>query len=126
VPLAAAPARTAIGIDPALAGAAADAPAAARPASPFGDAGFLRVTTRGGSARVRVDGRGYGFTPLVLRLDSGRHAVTVEGAGDAFLPLQVTVDVAPGDTAAAVFTAPSWGRPPVETAPATDSAAPGS
>ncbi|MFL5574511.1 MAG: protein kinase domain-containing protein [Gemmatimonadaceae bacterium] len=110
------PARTAIGLDPALAGSAASAPAP-RPAPPFDDAGFLRVITRGGSARVRVDGRGYGFTPLVLRVDPGPHAVTVEGAGDAFLPLQVRVDIASGDTAAAVFTAPGWGRSRPEAAP---------
>ena len=83
--------------------------------------GFLHVTTRGGSARVRVDGQRYGFTPLVLKVEAGRHVVTVEGAGDAFLPLQLTVDVSPADTTAAVFTAPSFTRPRPAAAP-TDSA----
>jgi hypothetical protein len=73
--------------------------------------GYLRVVTRGGSARVRVDGRRYGFTPQLLKVDGGRHIVTVEGAGDAVLPSQLTVDVKSDDTTSAVFSAPGASRP---------------
>ena len=64
--------------------------------------------SRGGSARARVDGRSYGFTPVVVRVAPGSHAVSVEGAGDAFLPSQLSLDVVGGDTANAVFTARGW------------------
>jgi hypothetical protein len=74
--------------------------------------------TRGGSARVRVDGRRYGFTPQLLKLDGGRHIVTVEGAGDAFLPSQLTVDVRANDTTSAVFSAPGAGGARPDSVPA--------
>ena len=116
--------RAPIGLDPAMVGTstvAATGAGAGHTLSAEDGPGFLHVTTRGGSARVRVDGQRYGFTPLVLKVEAGRHVVTVEGAGDAFLPLQLTVDVSPADTTAAVFTAPSFTRPRPAAAP-TDSA----
>ncbi|HET7457329.1 MAG TPA: serine/threonine-protein kinase, partial [Gemmatimonadaceae bacterium] len=132
------PQRAPIGLDPALLGHALGpdgAPVRGRTGAGVDDVGYLRIVTRGGSARVRIDGRGgFGFTPLVVRLDPGPHSVTVEGAGDAFLPSQLAVDVAGGDTASAVFTARGWSTPaptqqvdsassaPAATPPASDSA----
>jgi hypothetical protein len=69
---------------------------------------FIRVVTRGGSARARIDGRTLGFTPYVARVEPGMHYVSVEGAGDTFLPTQHAIDAAEGDTTDAVFTAPGW------------------
>ena len=107
--------RAPIGIDPALAGhlagAATDGGALPRGINGADDAGYLRVVTRGGSARARVDGRSFGFTPLVVRLGPGPDTVTVVGAGDAFLQSQLSVDVVGGDTASAVFTARGGGVP---------------
>ena len=108
--------RAPIGFDPALVSdstllATRQAPAA------YGGDGYVRVVTQGGSARVRVDGRRFGFSPQLLRLDAGRHVVTVEGGGDAFLPSQLTVDVTAGDTASAVFSAPALARPRADSAP---------
>ena len=71
------------------------------------ETGWLRVITQGGSARVRMDGRTFGFTPQFLRVEPGEHVVTVEGAGDTFFPSQVIVSVTAGDTSSAVFSTPS-------------------
>jgi hypothetical protein len=77
-----------------------------RSSAPSGDApGYIRILARGGAAKVRVDGRTYGFSPQVVRVDPGAHVVSLEGSGDAFLPAQITVTAAPYDTLAAVFTA---------------------
>ena len=71
------------------------------------ETGWLRVITQGGSARVRMDGRTFGFTPQFLRVEPGEHVVTVEGAGDTFFPSQVIVSVTAGDTSSAVFSTAS-------------------
>ena len=67
--------------------------------------GFVRVVARGGTARVRVDGRMYGFSPLVIRVGPGAHVVSLESSGDAFLPAQISVSVVSNDRAAAIFAA---------------------
>ena len=112
--------RAPIGLDPALLGAAALGAPDGRLAAGRGAPGYVRVVTRGGSARVRVDGQRFGFTPQLLRVDAGPHVVTVEGAGDAFLPSQLRVEVVAGDTAAAVFTPPGWGRARPDSATPTE------
>jgi hypothetical protein len=85
--------------------------------APTAAVGFIRIVTRGGSARARVDGRTLGFTPYVARVEPGMHYVSVEGAGDIFLPTQHSIDAAEGDTADAVFTAPGASQPPRRPAP---------
>jgi serine/threonine protein kinase len=66
---------------------------------------YIQVITRGGTAKVRVDGGTYGFSPLVVRVEPGRHYVSLEGAGDAFLPSQLTLQTVANDTTPAVFSA---------------------
>ena len=78
---------------------------------------FVRIVTRGGSARARIDGRTLGFTPYVARVEPGMHYVSVEGAGDTFLPTQHAIDAVEGDTTEAVFTAPGWSAPARRAAP---------
>ena len=71
-----------------------------------GDApAYIRIVARGGAAKVRVDGRTFGFSPQVVRVEPGPHIVSLEGSGDAFLPAQITINAAPDDTLSAVFTA---------------------
>jgi serine/threonine protein kinase len=67
--------------------------------------GYIRVFARGGAARVRIDGRTLGFSPLVARVEPGLHVVSLEGSGDAFLPPQITVNATASDTSIAAFTA---------------------
>ena len=67
--------------------------------------GFVRVFSRGGTARVRVDGRMYGFSPLIVRVGPGVHVVSLESSGDAFLPAQISVSVVSNDTVPAIFSA---------------------
>ncbi len=67
--------------------------------------GYVRVLSRGGTARVRVDGRMYGFSPLIVRVGPGAHVVSLESSGDAFLPAQISVSVVSSDTVAAIFSA---------------------
>jgi Protein kinase domain len=67
--------------------------------------GYVRVLARGGTARVRVDGRMYGFSPLIVRVGPGAHVVSLESSGDAFLPAQISVSVVSNDTVAAIFAA---------------------
>ena len=45
-------------------------------------------------------------TPIVARVEAGEHLVTVLGAGDTYLPSQISVVVESSDTAAAVFSTP--------------------
>ncbi len=66
---------------------------------------YIQVITRGGTAKVRVDGRTYGFSPLIVRVDPGTHYVSLESAGDAFLPSQLTIQTVANDTTPAVFSA---------------------
>jgi len=66
---------------------------------------YIQVITRGGTAKVRVDGRTYGFSPLIVPVDPGIHYVSLEGAGDAFLPSQLTIHTVVNDTTPAVFSA---------------------
>jgi hypothetical protein len=78
----------------------------ARNRIPVPDApGYVRVLARGGTARVRVDGRMYGFSPLIVRVGPGAHVVSLESSGDAFLPAQISVSVVSNDTVAAIFSA---------------------
>jgi hypothetical protein len=67
--------------------------------------GFVRVLARGGTARVRIDGRMYGFAPLIIRVGPGAHVISLESSGDAFLPAQISVSVVSNDTVAATFSA---------------------
>jgi protein kinase-like protein len=78
--------------------------------------GFIKVQIHGGSAPVVIDGRSLEFTPYVGRVEPGTHYVSVRGAGDMFLPSQVTVTVTPNDTVSAVFAVPGWRRPTRDTA----------
>ena len=76
------------------------------PPNPGGDASaYIRVVSHGGTARVRVDGRTFGFSPLVIRIEPGPHVISLESSGDAFMPSQVTVDAIANDTSFAIFTA---------------------
>jgi len=68
--------------------------------------GWLRVVINGGTAPAKIDGVRQGSTPILRRVEEGEHLVTVEGAGDSFLPSQITVTVSAGDTASAVFATP--------------------
>ncbi len=90
---------------PPLDAAAPDIAAAAPPRAqpPGGSGAFIRVIVRGGVAAVRVDGRTYGLSPAVVNVDPGTHVVTVDGAGDAFLPSQHVVAAIARDTTQAVF-----------------------
>ncbi|GAC1690108.1 MAG: hypothetical protein NVS9B3_08690 [Gemmatimonadaceae bacterium] len=78
------------------------------PAVPFrltGDAsvGYVYVEVRGGFAPVILDGRPYGLSPRLIRVEAGtEHLVTV-GAADAFTPSQIRVTPFGSDTARAVF-----------------------
>ncbi len=72
-----------------------------------GGPGYIRVIAKGGAAKVRIDGHTLGFTPLVIRIESGNHYVSLESAGDAFEPAQLNVEVVTKDTVTAVFTAAS-------------------
>lgn len=67
--------------------------------------GYIRIVTRGGAAKVRLDGRTLGFTPLVVRVDAGSHYVSLESAGDAFMPDHLNVEAVANDTVNAVFAA---------------------
>ena len=87
--------------------------------------GFIRVIVRGGAAPVLINGEGAGVSAgpagQVVRAEQGIHNVTVRGAGDLFMPSQVAVTVATGDTATALFTAATAPRPAT---PAADSTRP--
>ncbi len=67
--------------------------------------GYIRVLAHGGTARVRVDGRMYGFSPVVVRVAPGSHVVSLESSGDAFLPAQVAINAVSNDTLVAIFSA---------------------
>ena len=90
--------RQAVSVDPTL------FPARSRLADPDAP-GYVRVLARGGTARVRIDGRMYGFSPLIVRVGPGAHVVSLESSGDAFLPAQITVAATSNDTVSAIFSA---------------------
>jgi hypothetical protein len=69
------------------------------------DPGYIRVVAHGGTAKIRVDGRTYGFSPAVIRVEPGNHMVSLESSGDAFLPSQISISASERDTILAVFTA---------------------
>jgi len=95
-------ARSPVAVDPAL------FPAHNSPPPAVVDApGYIRVVTKGGTTRVRVDGQTFGFSPIVVRVDAGPHVVSLESSGDAFLPSQITVNAMPNDTTVATFIARS-------------------
>lgn len=87
---------------------------------------FIRVIVRGGVSQVRIDGQTYGFSPAVIKVEPGTHVVTVEGAGDAFLPSQHLVQARAKDTTSALFAARIQHEPgaPDSTAGAPDTALP--
>jgi serine/threonine protein kinase len=87
-----------VGVDTALLGGHMPAVGQDNPA-------YIRVSARGGVARVRVDGHLYGYSPLVIKVDAGSHLVSLESSGDAFLPSQMTVSAVSDDTVQALFTA---------------------
>jgi len=66
---------------------------------------YIRILARGGAAKVRLDGRTLGFTPLVIRVDVGGHYVSLESSGDAFMPDHLNVEAVANDTVNAVFIA---------------------
>jgi hypothetical protein len=68
--------------------------------------GWIRVVINGGTAPAFIDGRRLGSTPQMIRVEAGEHLVTVLGAGDSFLPSQLTINVGASDTIAAVFYSP--------------------
>jgi serine/threonine protein kinase len=68
--------------------------------------GWIRVVINGGTAPAFIDGTRLGSTPQTSRVEAGEHLVTVLGAGDSFLPSQLTVNVGARDTVAAVFYSP--------------------
>ena len=68
--------------------------------------GWVRIVINGGTAPAKIDGVRQGSTPILRRVEEGEHLVTVEGAGDSFLPSQITVTVGAGDTSVAVFATP--------------------
>lgn len=92
--------------------------------------GWIRVVINGGTAPAKIDGVRQGSTPIVRRVEEGEHLVTVDGAGDSFLPSQITVTVSAGDTSAAVFATPEAMRrgraatQPVQPTSPADSAKP--
>jgi hypothetical protein len=85
--------------------------------------GFVKVTYAGGIAQVRVDGRTHGFTPQVIRVDAGQRFISL--IGNAYTPLQIVLDVQPGDTALAAFKVPAASKPDsVARPPASPAAGP--
>jgi hypothetical protein len=68
--------------------------------------GWIRIVINGGTAPAFIDGARLGSTPQTSRVEAGEHLVTVLGAGDSFLPSQLTVNVGASDTVAAVFYSP--------------------
>ena len=80
--------------------------------------GWVRVVLHGGVAPIIIDGRtidaAAGPAGELVRLESGRHYVSVRGAGVLYMPSQLTVSVAPGDTTLAEFGVPSAMAPPVQ------------
>jgi serine/threonine protein kinase len=65
--------------------------------------GVISVTLAGGSsAFVVIDGQTRGGTPLFWTANAGRHVVSLRGQ-DKYSPAEVSVNLAGGDTAHAVF-----------------------
>ena len=89
---------------------------------------FIRVVVRGGAAPVMINGERAGVSAgpggRVIRVGPGTHYITVRGAGDLFLPSQISLAVATGDTAVAIFSAATRQAPTPLASPAADSAAP--
>jgi hypothetical protein len=88
---------------------------------------FIRVVVRGGAAPIIVNGEGAGLSAgpggRVIRAGPGTHYITVRGAGDLFMPTQIAVTVATGDTAVAVFSAVTRQPPAAPAAAVADTAA---
>jgi hypothetical protein len=68
--------------------------------------GWIKVVINGGTAPAYIDGSRLGSTPQMVRVEAGEHLVTVLGAGDSFLPSQITLTVSANDTTPAVFYSP--------------------
>jgi hypothetical protein len=104
-----------VAVDPAL------FPAHNAPPAAVDAPGYIRVVSRGGTARVRIDGQTFGFCPIVIRVDAGPHVVALESSGDAFLPSQITVNAMPNDTTVATFIARAFapGSPSPDTSHTT-------
>jgi hypothetical protein len=86
--------------------------------------GWIRVVINGGTAPAFIDGARLGSTPQTVRVEAGEHLVTVLGAGDSFLPSQLTINVGTSDTVAAVFYSPEAMRRSQAAKVARDSAVP--
>jgi hypothetical protein len=85
--------------------------------------GWIHVVINGGTAPAFIDGARLGSTPQTVRVEAGEHLVTVLGAGDSFLPSQLTINVGATDTVAAVFYSPEAMRRSQAAKLARDSAA---
>ena len=80
--------------------------------------GYVRVVLHGGVAPIIVDGRtidaAAGPAGEIIRLESGRHYLSVRGAGVLYVPSQLTITISPGDTSLAEFGVPSAMQKPVQ------------
>ena len=85
--------------------------------------GWIHVVINGGTAPAFIDGARLGSTPQIVRVEAGEHLVTVLGAGDSFMPSQLTINVGASDTVAAVFYSPEAMRRAQAAKLARDSAA---
>jgi hypothetical protein len=84
--------------------------------------GWIKVVINGGTAPAYIDGSRLGSTPQMVRVEAGEHLVTVLGAGDSFLPSQITLTVSANDTTAATFYSPEAMRRAQAAKSARDSA----
>ena len=104
--------RQPIGMDPRLTGEADPFRAVAS------NHGYVRVVLHGGVAPIIVDGRtidaAAGPAGAIVRLEGGRHYLSVRGAGVLYVPSQVTITISPGDTTVAEFGVPSAMQKPVQ------------
>lgn len=98
--------RQPIAMDPQLYG---DEPSPFRTV-PGQQVGYVRVVVHGGVSPIIVDGRALdaaaGPAGHLVRLEVGRHYISVRGAGVLYVPSQVTVEVGANDTTTAEFGVP--------------------
>lgn len=73
-------------------------------------AGAIRVTLRGGSALVFIDGVSRGRTPFIGRVSPGSHIVSLRGPG-SYVPAARSVSVIAADTVIASFSTVAPPRP---------------
>lgn len=65
------------------------------PSAQMAPLGLVVVRTTGGSARVQVDGRALGMTPIRIALGAGRHQLRISRDDDG-LPVWAPIDVQAG------------------------------